>query len=60
MKKSKEQEGKERKDQERRAKKRKGNEAQRVKHPTSSQAIDAHIGDEEHKGNQKNKRLEEY
>ena len=43
-----------------RAKRRKGNEAQRVKPPTPSQAIDAHIGDEEQNGKQKrNKKLEE-
>ena len=34
---------------------RKGIEAQRAKPPTPSQAIDAHIGDEEHNGKQKKK-----
>ena len=37
------------------AKKRKGNEAQMVKHPTPSRAIDALIGDEEQ--NRKKKRV---
>ena len=37
----------------RRTKKRKGVEAQRVKHPTPSQATDALIGDEEQNGKQK-------
>ena len=39
----------------RRARKRKGDEAQRVKHPTPSRVIDDHIGDEE----QKKTKLEE-
>ena len=40
----------------RRAKKRKGIEAQRVKHPTTSQDVDGLIGDEEQIGKQKSKK----
>ena len=40
----------------RRVKKRKGIEAQNVKHPTSSRAIDALIGDEDQNGKHGNKK----
>ena len=43
----------------RRAKKRKRTKAQRAKPSTQSQAIDAHIGDEERNGNQKRKKKKE-